>query len=183
MKKDVQYKMYYYSRQYNKLIDFVRKDTIIQSDQFTFQPKTFRLALIYYLSGNLSLCKIYADSAIIDLKGKLKGDPDDDRVYATLGKCYAFVGEVKEAVTCGEKAVDLKPIKSDALQGIAKEQDLMEIYIFTGNYNLALERMDHLLSIPSLLHVGDILLNPIYDNLRSIPRFQKIINSESNYKL
>ena len=64
-----------------------------------------------------SLCKIYADSAIIHLKEKIKESPDDDRFYATLGKCYAFSGNIKEAIACGQKAVDLKPVKLDALSG------------------------------------------------------------------
>jgi hypothetical protein len=53
----------------------------------------------------------------------------------------------------------------------------LEIYIFTSNFDLALDKIEHLLSIPSLLGPGDLLINPIYDNLRDLPRFQKIVNS------
>ena len=37
------------------------------------------------------------------------------------------------------KKTTLKPIKLDAWQGVIKEQDLMEIYIFTGKYDMALD--------------------------------------------
>ena len=63
------------------------------------------------------------------------------------------------------------------IQGIAKEQDLMEIYIFTGNYDMALDKIEFLLSVPSWLSVRKLMIDPIFDNLRSLPRFQKIINS------
>ena len=53
----------------------------------------------------------------------------------------------------------------------------MEIYIFTGNYELALDEIEYLLSLPSLLSVGILIVDPIFDNLRSLPRFQKIIEN------
>ena len=52
-----------------------------------------------------------------------------------------------------------------------------EIYIITGNYDLALDKIEYLLSIPSWLSKGDLQINPIYDNLRGLKRFQKIIDS------
>jgi TolB-like protein len=175
--EDVQYEVYYYSRQYDKLIEFIGKEFIIVTDEDRYEPKTYQFALIYYLSGKTSLSKIYADSAIIDLREKIKESPDDDRFYSTLGKCYAFSGNDKEAIACGKKAVDLKPVKLDALRGKSKEQYLMEIYILTGNYDMALDKIEYLLSVPSWLSTGEILINPLYDKIRSLPRFQKIINS------
>jgi TolB-like protein len=180
--KDVQSRFYTYTRQYGKLLEFIRNDTTRNTDQqFYFIPKTFNLALVYYLSGDKTFCKIYSDSTITDLVQKIKENPNDDRYYATIGKCYAFIGKYDDAINCGKKAVDLKPIKLDAWQGAVKEQDLMEIYIYTGKNDLALDKMEHLLSIPSDLHVGDILINPIFDNLRTIPRFQKIISSAQKH--
>ena len=175
--EDVQYDVYYYSRQYDKLIEFISKESTIVSSQFNYYPKTYEFALAYYLSGNTSLCEIYADSAIIHLKEKIKEDPNDDRFYATLGKCFAFIGNEKEAIDYGKKAVDLKPVQLDAWQGVRKEQDLMQIYIYSGNYDLALDKIEYLLSIPSRLSIGVLSISPVYDNLRGLPRFQKIINS------
>jgi TolB-like protein len=173
---DFLYERYYYSRQYGRLIEFLSKDTAVQGNQTYYLPQMYRIALIYHLSGNRLLCKIYADSAITHLNEKLKEIPNDDRIYATLGKCYAFSGNFKEAIACGKKAVDLKPIKLDAYQGVVREQDLMEIYLLTGNYELALDKIEFLLSVPSWLTVGSLIIDPIFDNLHSLPRFQKIID-------
>jgi TolB-like protein len=175
--EDIQYEVYYYTRQYEKLIELISKNTIIETDEFTYQPKTFKFELIYYLSGNKSLCKIYSDSSITILKRKLKELPNDDRLFAALGKSYAFIGNAKEAIVCGKKAVNLMPIKLDAYQGVIKEQDLIEIYIFTGNYDLALDKIEYLLSQPSWLSVGILMVDPVFDSLRSLPRFQKIIEN------
>jgi len=175
--EDIQYEVYCYTRQFDKLIEFINNEFTLESDQSSYRPKLYALAFINYLSGNTYQSKIYADSAIFFLKDKLKEIPQDDRLYATLGKCYAFMGNVREALTSGKKSVDLLPITIDAYQGPVREQDLMEIYIFTGNYDMALDKIEYLLSIPSLVSIGDLLTNPIYDNLRSLPRFQEIINS------
>jgi tetratricopeptide (TPR) repeat protein len=175
--QEAQYDVYYYSRQFDKLIEFISLNTATEGNQFNYSPQTYIMAKIYHLSGNKTLCKIYADSAIKHLNEKLEKIPDDDRMYATLGKCYAFSGEFKEAITCGKKAVDLKPIKLDAYQGAIRVQELMEIYLFTGNYDLALDKIEFLLSVPSWLSVGSLIMDPIFDNLRNLPRFQKIIDS------
>jgi tetratricopeptide (TPR) repeat protein len=175
-----QYGLFYLTRLFDKVIEFLSKDTLTETEQTIYHPKTFEFALIYYLNGNSSLSKIYADSAITLLKKKINENPNDDRFFATLGKCYAFSGKDNEAIAYGQKAVDLKPIKLDAYQGVAKEQDLMEIYIFTGNYDMALNKIDFLLSVPSWLSVGKLKIDPVFDRLRNLPRFQKIINSAQN---
>jgi len=181
--ENVQPLIYLYSKQFEKLIEYISKDTTVITDQqFRYENKQTKLAFIYFLNGNRSLCRIYADSAITDLKKYLNEFPDDDRYYAAIGKCYAFIGNKEDAITCGKKAVELKPIKLDAWQGAVKEQDLMQIYIFTGNYELAMDMMEDLLSIPSNLQKTDLSINPIYDCLRDLPRFQKILATEYKIK-
>ncbi len=188
---DVQYLFYYYSGQFDKLMELINinkskfnveyNDEYVQAtEQYSYHPKTYNLALICYLKGNRPLCKIYADSAIADLKNKIKEKPGDERYYATLGKCYALSGENIKAVEFGEKGVNMMPVKADALSGVIKEQDLMEIYILTGNYDQALNKIDYLLSAPSWLSVGKLMIDPIFNNLRSLPRFQKIIKAAQN---
>jgi adenylate cyclase len=178
MEHDMLWDVYYFSREYDKLIDFIKKDTnLVASYQLWYEPKTYRLALIYYLNNNASVCRIYADSAILHLKKQLKETPDDERIYATLGKCYALNGNVKDAISCGMKAIDIMPVKADAYLGPGLEEDLMEIYILTNNYNLALDKMEYLLSNPSWLGIGYLSINPLYDKLRSLPRFQKIVSA------
>ncbi len=176
--EDVQYYIYYYTKQFETLIEFIKNDTLeITEDQFIYWPKSYRLAFICFLNNNKTLCNIYADSAISLYKAKIQEEPSDERYWASLGKCYAFIGNNKEAIECGIEALNLKPDKLDALQGRCKEQDLMEIYIFTGNFDLAMDKIENISSIPSFLHYGDLMINPMFDKLRNFPRFQKIVKS------
>ena len=181
--ENVQSLIYLYSKQFDKLIEYISKDTTVITDQqFSFEDKPTKLAFIHYLNGNGYLCRIYANSAITNLKKDLNEFPDDDRYYAAIGKCYAFIGKKEEAIFCGKKAVELKPIKLDAWQGAVKEQDLMEIYIFTGNYELAMDKIEYLLSIPSALNKSELSLDPVFDQLRDLARFQKILKTDYKIK-
>lgn len=170
----------YFTRQFEKreeiLFNLYKEDTYV-GDQFRYTPPVYLIAHNYHLSGNKALCMIYADSSVAFLRDKLKEIPDDDRYYATLGKSYALSGNYTEAFACGKKAIELKPVKLDAFQGPIREQEMMEIYLITGNYDMALEKIEYLLSIPSWLSPGILKIDPIFDNLRRLPGFKKIINS------
>jgi adenylate cyclase len=175
-----QYQVYYYNRQFDELIEFINKELKDISDQGVFHPKIYELAYIYHLNGLTTQSKIYADSAITFLREQLKEFPDDSRLYSTLGKCYALKGNAEEAFNNGRKAIGLLPISLDALQGPVREQDLLEIYIITRNYDLAMDKIEYLLSIPSGLSIGELKINPLYDVLRDLPRFQEIIDEARN---
>lgn len=165
---------YYYSRQFNKLFTTVN----IYEDQFSYYPKTLNLALSCFLSTNISLSKQFADSAINELNLKIKEFPNDDRYYASLGYAYACKGEKKKAIENIQKAIKLKPIKLDAWQGYSKEIDLLKIYIINEDYDRALDKIEFLLTIPGDLSVPLLKIDPAFDNLRNIPRFKKILESE-----
>jgi TolB-like protein/Flp pilus assembly protein TadD len=169
---------YYYKRQYDKLLMTANK----YEDQFSYYPKTLNLALSCFLSRNISLCRQFADSAITELKLKIKEFPDDDRYFASLGYAYACKGEKKKAVENAQKAIKLKPIKLDAWQGYSKELDLIRIYIINGDYDRAMDKIEFLLTIPGDLSVPLLKIDPAYDNLRSIPRFKKILTTEYETK-
>jgi TolB-like protein/Flp pilus assembly protein TadD len=169
----------YYLRQYDRLIAIADK---VES-QFIYFPKTLNLAWAYLLNSNIPLCSQYADSAIDELNLKIKEFPEDDRFYAALGYAWAFKGENKKAIENAQKAVKLKPLKLDAWQGFMKELDLLRIYILTGEYDLAMDKIESLLTIPGDLAVPLLKIDPTYDQLRELPRFQKILATEykTNY--
>jgi tetratricopeptide (TPR) repeat protein len=170
---------FYYVRQYDKLIPIKNK----YEDQFSYLPKTLDLAQVYFRNANLSLSRQYADSAITELNIKIKESPEDDRYYAALGYAYAYKGENKKAIENAQKAVKLKPLKLDAWQGYYKELDLVKIYILTGKYDLAMDKIEYLLTIPGDLSVPLLKFEPAYDKLQNLSRYQKILATEykTNY--
>ena len=45
----------------------------------------------------------------------------------------------------------------------------------TGEYDLAIDKVDYLLSIPGVLSVPYIKIDPVWKPLLNIPRFQKVL--------
>ena len=120
------------------------------------------------------MTKVYADSAIAFLLKKQTRMADDYRFYASLGKCYALAGNEQLAIQNGKKAIELLPITLDAFQGPDYERNLAEIYIMLNKYDLAMDKIEMLLSIPSNLSVGWMMADPFYEPIRNLPRFKKL---------
>lgn len=79
------------------------------------------------------------------------------------------------AIEYGKKAMELLPVSLDAWFGTNPELAMLDIYIFLGKYNLALEKIERLLSIPSDLGLGWLLVDPKYEGIRDHPRFKKLV--------
>ena len=52
---------------------------------------------------------------------------------------------------------------------------MVEIYIILRKYDLALEKIDRLLSIPSDMGIGWLLVDPKYEPLCNLPGFKKLV--------
>jgi TolB-like protein len=165
---------YYYSRQYEKLNSLIGKT----ENHFVYFPRTLNRAHLYFLEANFSLSRQYADSAIAELNVKIKESPDDNRYYAALGYAYAFKGDDQKAIDNAKAAVSRLPLKKNAVEGFTRELDLTKIYIFTGKYDLAMDKIEYLLTIPGELSLPLLKIDPAYDKLRVLPRFQKILTNE-----
>jgi len=144
-------------------------------DQFTFLPKPQLMATIYRLQNKNDLAKEYYDFARVVIENKLKELPDDTRLYSALGLVLAGLGKKDEAIREGKRGTELLPITKEAWRGFLRELDLAKIYTMVGEYDLAIEKIDYLLSIPGELSVPYIKLDPVWQPLLKIPRFQNVL--------
>ncbi|MFL5547719.1 MAG: TPR end-of-group domain-containing protein, partial [Gemmatimonadales bacterium] len=86
----------------------------------------------------------------------------------------AYLGRKAEAQKKGENAVAMQPIAKDAYSGAYIQHQLVRIYILTGAYDKALDRLEELLRIPYYVSPGWLRIDPTFDPLRKDPRFQKL---------
>jgi len=100
--------------------------------------------------------------------------PDDWASHAQLGVVLAGLGRKEDAINEGKKAVELLPESEDAVEGPQATALLAEIFAWVGEHDEAFRLLDHLLKIPNGLTVSTLKLDPIWDPLRSDPRFQKL---------
>jgi tetratricopeptide (TPR) repeat protein len=102
--------------------------------------------------------------------------PDDASRHVTLGLILAGLGEKDLAIAEGKRAVQLLPESQDALDGPKMSLALAQIYAWTGESDEALQLLDRSLSTPNGITVSFLKLDPIWEPLRSDPRFQALID-------
>ncbi len=147
---------------------------IIESGN-SFIPKSQMEGYIYFGMKNLESGFASFDSARILLEKELEKRPDDSRVHASLGVIYTFMGRKEEALREGKRAVELCPVSEDALGGPAYIRELAFIYLMVGEYDLAIEKLDYLLSIPSGISVPLLQLESAWSTLHKHPKFQRLM--------
>jgi hypothetical protein len=106
--------------------------------------------------------------------------PQDGIRRAQLGLLYAFLGRKDDALREGKRAMELKPITRDVIEGAVVEDFYALICAHLGETNEAIIRIEHLLTTPFAVDYTDesITLNDLrqrweWDPLRNDPRFQK----------
>ena len=89
----------------------------------------------------------------------------------------ATLGQKKDAIRGGHRAVELLPVSKDAIDGSLFMEYLAAIYAMSGKTDSALEQLAATAKLPGHLNYGELRLDPMWDSLRGDPRFQKIVAS------
>ncbi len=163
-------------RNYESALDRLDRSSVdVFQQELQFIPKTLvRAEILSYLKQD-ALSRSFYEKTRLFLEEKVKERPDDAAVHVSLGKAYAGLGRKEEAIREGMRALELAPISTDAFMAPGKLADLAEIYTMVGEYDQALDQIDTLLSIPSGFSVQMLLLEPVWDPLRTHPRYKQII--------
>jgi hypothetical protein len=73
--------------------------------------------------------------------------------------------------------VELLPVTKEAWKGHYRIEDLARVYVMVGEYDLATEQLEYLLSIPGELSIPLLQLDPAWNPLRDHPHFKKFIET------
>ena len=138
-------------------------------------PKEFYIGWIFKLMGEPAKARRHFENARAMLEEKVRKSPDDYRVHVASGWVYAHLGLADEALREGREAVDLLPVSLDAIFGPDYLEDLAEIYTIAGEYDEALEILEHLLEIPCWTSIGALRFHRVWDPLREHPRFKALV--------
>src|SRR5438067_4363692 len=107
----------------------------------------------------------------------IQAQPNYGPAVCVLGLIDAALGRREEALREGRRAVDLCPIRKDALRGVAMIKYLAMIAAWAGDKDLACEQLAIAIRNPGDLSYGQLKLMPFWDPLRGDPRFEKIVAS------
>jgi TolB-like protein/tRNA A-37 threonylcarbamoyl transferase component Bud32/predicted Zn-dependent protease len=112
------------------------------------------------------------------LEQTVRNQPDYAQGLCALGVVDAALGNKKDAIREGERAVELMPVSKSAIEGPMLVQYLAVIYAWTGDKDRAIERLAEAAKLPgSHVTYGHLRLNPFWDPLRGDPRFEAIVAS------
>jgi tetratricopeptide (TPR) repeat protein len=145
------------------------------SQQVYFIPKTLLQAVAYHLMGDDDHMQKLGESARNMLETRLEELPNDHRILGSLGVVYAIMGMYDQAIIHGERGLDLCPPSKDALIGPARVDDMAFIHTLLNEHDEAINQIEILLSIPSVISAPMCRLDPRWDPLRDHPRFQKLL--------
>ena len=161
-----------YDRQYQTALELLLYEKHdVYENQFIYFHKYHLMAEIYGLMGESKMAQVYYDSARVVYEALVTEHPEDSRFYTSLGLTFAGLGRKEDAIREGKKGVELLPISKEAWRGAYRLEDLANIYGIVGEYDLAIDEIELLLSIPGDLSVNLLLLDPKWDPLREHPRF------------
>jgi eukaryotic-like serine/threonine-protein kinase len=129
----------------------------------------------YWLRGDTVHARAYADTAQSAFLYEERRAPLVDLTHMFRGLSLAYLGRKNEAILEGEKAVELRPMKTDAYYGPYNQQILARIYMLVGEPETALDHLEPLVRIPSQLSSAWLGIDPTWAPLRGNPRFQALV--------
>jgi eukaryotic-like serine/threonine-protein kinase len=141
-------------------------------------PNGWCEGLTAWFRGDESAARSAFTSARKELEQTVHDQPDYAAALCALGVVDAALGNKESAIREGERAVELMPVSKSAIEGAMLVQYLAVIYAWTSDKDRAIERLAEATKLPGgTLSYGDLRLNPLWDPLRSDPRFEAIVAS------
>jgi hypothetical protein len=98
-----------------------------------------------------------------------------DPLSGCVGTLGDHPGAGRDEMRVPTRLTELVPLSRDALNGSRRLIDLAEIYSMVGEVDAAIDILEEVLSVPSLMTVQRLRLQPTWDPLRDHPRFQALL--------
>lgn len=155
------------------------KDELLESDQAGICSKYAVIGLAKKMLNNETGSREALLTAKSSAEKYVNEAPNEAPRHATLAYVLALLGEKDAAIAESKKATELLPESVDSFSGPEMTQNLAEVYAMVGEQEKAIDLVDGLLSRPSNLTVAILKLVPIWDPLRSNPRFIELLKKHS----
>jgi tetratricopeptide (TPR) repeat protein len=145
-------------------------------------PKSYLQACVDLVRGDAAKAQTEFEAARPAIEKIVVNSPQDGTRRAQLGLLYAFLGRKEDALREGQRAMELKPIAHDVIEGAVVEDFYALMCARLGETDEAISRIERLLTTPFGVDYADesITLSDLrqrweWDPLRKDPRFQKIL--------
>ncbi|HMK37874.1 MAG TPA: protein kinase [Bacteroidota bacterium] len=145
-------------------------------DSDTSEPYLLERGIALFFLGRKEEARGWFVKARTESEGLLKADASNSSAYRGLGTSLAWLGRKKEAFAALEKSLALTPERTDQwLLRERREELLAGAFAVTGETGRAVDQVTRLMRKPSFLSAWKLRLDPIYDQIRSDPRIQALL--------
>jgi tetratricopeptide (TPR) repeat protein len=138
-------------------------------------PRSWFTGLIAQRRGDRSEAKRYFELAYESVRQKLTESPDDAKAVTMIGLILAELDQKEEAVHQGERAAELLPVASDAVDGPLIATNLAAIYTTVGEHERAIAQLRQVTGRPAGPTRGLLDAEPEWAPLRTYPVFQQLV--------
>ena len=139
--------------------------------------RDFWVGVVAGLKGDETSARASFMRARAQQEEELRVHPDDAALLSDLGVIDAGLGRKEEALSEGQRAIELASSVKDSETEPYVQLCFAIICAWTGQRELALGQLEALSKTPGLLNTyGNLRLSPLWDPLRGDPRFEKIVS-------
>jgi TolB-like protein/Tfp pilus assembly protein PilF len=181
--RSVSYELAWLSRDYAQAVKVTEKalgSTLAASRGNSVLAVHLLQAWAYARMGDNAKASALYKAVYDEYQAGVRERPGDWDRHLTLGFAAAGLGLKEEAISEGRRAAEMLPISRDAFAGPEYVAGLAKIYVSVGENDQAIQLLQQLMTIPAGIVVspGLLRLDPVWDPLRTDPRFDKLSRDE-----
>jgi TolB-like protein/cytochrome c-type biogenesis protein CcmH/NrfG len=175
----LQYRQVLYRRDFTAALRILGrtrvKEFLLLHIEQAYLPKELLVADAYALRGDVAAARQSYEASRLLLERAVANRPDDASLRSALGLTYAGLGDKRRAIEEATRAVELLPVAKDALSGAERILDLAKVLAHCGEKQQAIDRLQSLLAMPSLVSPAMLKLDPAWDSLRGEETFRALL--------
>ena len=141
---------------------------------FTF-PEAYFDGLIARTFADSAAAEAAFLTARAEAAQRVAAQPDDAQSLIILALMDAGLGQREEALREARLASEMLPTEMDTFDGASVSYYAAVVAAWLGEKDLAIDKLDRLGRIPSMVNYGELKLNPHWDALRGDSRFEAIV--------
>lgn len=144
-------------------------------------PKSWYEGLAARMRGDQTAARVAFGAARGDVEKATLANPREGRPLSVLAIIDAGLEQGEQAVAEAKRAVELEPFEKSSTNAPIVRCNLAVVYAWTGQPDLAIAELGKLAdkpagnNVPAQPTYGDFKLNPLWDPIRSNPRFTELM--------
>jgi serine/threonine-protein kinase len=145
--------------------------------QHSIRPRALYSAWAAECAGQQARARVFYREAERVARAALAREGAHPALHVVLGQALAGQNRMTEAVAAGRRAIELIPYDNDAVFGGYIAIEMAALYTRAQQHERALSLLEKYCGQPFGIWPNELRLEPRWDPLRELPRFQALLRS------